>query len=210
MAIASRPQSTKLSDGERAKLVIRYFPPGRPRLYAMVVTLAENGSGDPRAINHNRDGSLDRGLWQINSRYHHEVMDSCAFSPACSTEAASRISLRGANWSQWSTWNHYHGLTGFPQTIRERAARALTENEVKLGPGPFDPGSIAKDVGGAALGIIKAPLTATQQIAKLIVLLMSAKLWIRIGMVLGGAVLLVLALKLLFGFSIPLPYGMKV
>lgn len=42
---------------------------GGPRVeapWAASIALAESG-GDPNAINHNSNGSIDRGLWQINS-----------------------------------------------------------------------------------------------------------------------------------------------
>ena len=50
-------------------------------------------------------GSYDRGLWQINSYYHSEVSDACAFQVQCNTAAAFRISGRGRNWSAWASYN---------------------------------------------------------------------------------------------------------
>ena len=51
-------------------------------------------------------GSVDRGLWQINSCYHAEVSASCAFDGACNARAMVAISSHGSNWSPWSTyWN---------------------------------------------------------------------------------------------------------
>jgi hypothetical protein len=49
-------------------------------------------------------GSTDRGLWQINSCYHSEVTDTCAFDPACNAKAMASISSDGTNWSPWSTY----------------------------------------------------------------------------------------------------------
>ncbi len=41
---------------------------------------------NPRAINTNRDGSRDRGLFQINEKYHPEVTDDQAFDPEFATQ----------------------------------------------------------------------------------------------------------------------------
>lgn len=41
---------------------------------------------DPHAINNNMEYGVDRGLFQINSRYHPEVSNECAFDVTCSTK----------------------------------------------------------------------------------------------------------------------------
>src|SRR5207253_6085129 len=51
------------------------------------------------------NGSIDRGLWQINSYWHREVSDAEAHNPSKSAAAAYRISHGGSNWSAWSTYN---------------------------------------------------------------------------------------------------------
>ena len=50
-------------------------------------------------------GSYDRGLWQINSYYHGEVSDACAFQVQCNTAAAFLISGKGRNWSAWGAYS---------------------------------------------------------------------------------------------------------
>src|SRR5690242_11175877 len=49
---------------------------------SVAVALAESG-GWSHARLINTDCSVDRGLWQINSYWHGEVSDSCAFDPTC-------------------------------------------------------------------------------------------------------------------------------
>jgi hypothetical protein len=49
-------------------------------------------------------GSIDRGLWQVNSCYHPSVSATCAFNPACNAMAMASISSDGTNWSPWSTY----------------------------------------------------------------------------------------------------------
>lgn len=77
---------------------------------AVAIALAESG-GDPgaRGLNRNAQGqttSVDRGLWQINSVYHPEVSDTCAYNPACAANSAYTISNRGQNWQPWSTFSN--------------------------------------------------------------------------------------------------------
>jgi hypothetical protein len=53
----------------------------------------------------NTDCSVDRGLWQINSYWHGEVSDSCAFDPTCNAQATHTIWANGG-WTQWTTYNN--------------------------------------------------------------------------------------------------------
>src|SRR3989440_10444530 len=43
----------------------------------------------------NTDCSVDRGLWQINSFWHGEVSDSCAFDPTCNAQGTHTIWAAG-------------------------------------------------------------------------------------------------------------------
>lgn len=46
--------------------------------------------------------TVDRGLWQLNSKWHSEVSDADAYDLQNSTKAAYRISKHGADWTQWA------------------------------------------------------------------------------------------------------------
>ena len=63
---------------------------------AVSVSLAESG-GDAHVQGPNSDGSIDRGLWQLNSRWHPEVSDACAYDPECNAKETFRISKQGTN-----------------------------------------------------------------------------------------------------------------
>lgn len=65
------------------------------------VSSATNSNG---ASGHCPNGSVDRGMWQINSCWHSEVSASCAFDPVCNAKAAYRISSSGTDWSPWTTY----------------------------------------------------------------------------------------------------------
>lgn len=73
--------------------------------WTVSVAVAEaESAGWTRARHINTGCSVDRGLWQINSYWHPEVSDSCAFSPPCNARAAHTIRVRGG-WRQWSVYN---------------------------------------------------------------------------------------------------------
>ena len=77
----------------------------KPKL-AAAIAMAES-SGDPLAVGINRKPrSRDRGLFQINDRWHPEVTNRCAFDARCNAEAALEISEGGRDWRQWSTWHN--------------------------------------------------------------------------------------------------------
>jgi len=52
---------------------------------ALAIAKCESGL-NPEAKHKNRDGSIDRGLWQWNSLAHPEVYDDCAYDAECSTK----------------------------------------------------------------------------------------------------------------------------
>jgi hypothetical protein len=49
-------------------------------------------------------GSVDRGLWQINSCYHPSYSSTCVFDGACNARAMAKISDSGTDWSPWWTY----------------------------------------------------------------------------------------------------------
>lgn len=73
---------------------------------ATAVCLAES-SGRPDAYNDNAGPppSRDRGLWQINSMFHSEVSDDCAYRALCNARNAFRISNEWTDFTPWATFN---------------------------------------------------------------------------------------------------------
>lgn len=65
---------------------------------ASAVALAESG-GNPNSSNTNRNGTIDRGLWQINS-IHGSLS---TFDVMGNARAAVSISKNGTNWRPWCT-----------------------------------------------------------------------------------------------------------
>lgn len=72
---------------------------------AIIVAIALAESGGNPAIRGGQD-PRDRGVLQINSYWHPEVSDACAFDPACAFKAAFSISSNGTNFSQWTTFTN--------------------------------------------------------------------------------------------------------
>ncbi len=66
---------------------------------AAAIAMAES-AGNPGAKNVNTDGSIDRGLWQINSV--HGALST--FGRLANARAAVRISGNGRNWNPWVTF----------------------------------------------------------------------------------------------------------
>jgi TP901 family phage tail tape measure protein len=67
---------------------------------AAAVAMAESG-GDPNAENHNSNGTIDRGLWQINSIHGAHS----TFDPMGNARGAVSISSGGSNWTPWVAYN---------------------------------------------------------------------------------------------------------
>lgn len=94
---------SKVSDVDIAKLAYNAGFRGEDVKWAVAVALAESG-GDAGAVNNkNRDGSVDRGLWQINSVHVGSGFDvTKAFDPAYNATWAKRIHQSAGNtWKPW-------------------------------------------------------------------------------------------------------------
>lgn len=107
---------------------------------AAAVALAES-AGKPDAENHNGDGSIDRGLWQINS-IHGALSTKDIRGNA---RAAIQISKNGTDWSPWVTFKNkdykkfLNGEPGWdkptidPKTIIPDPLQGLVDFVSKLG-----------------------------------------------------------------------------
>lgn len=104
------PQKLAYSMGELARLVLWAGFRGTSAAIAVSVIMAE--SGGRRLARHvvgreggRAAGSVDRGLSQINSYWHPEVSDRCAYDTYCNLQQFWRISGHGRNFRPWSTFN---------------------------------------------------------------------------------------------------------
>jgi Lysozyme like domain len=137
------------------------FPDRKTAAVAAAIILAESG-GKADARNTNSDGSVDRGWWQINSRWHPEVSDACADNLICSTKAAKRISK---NWTDFSAWTTYRS-GAYKKHLGAQDEAVETNDVLGIGVPDIDP-----------WGWLKG--------------LVDPILWLRIGQVILGGIMLV-------------------
>lgn len=70
----------------------------------------------------NEDGSVDRGLCQLNSKYHAEVTDDDAYTPSAACAALRRIYIAsGRSFNQWAAYKSgaYRRFMGEAQLARQ-------------------------------------------------------------------------------------------
>lgn len=89
------------------------------------------------------NGSVDRGLWQINSCYHSEVSDRCAYRAKCNARAAKRISDHGKDWTPWSAYNSgaYRQYLAVARLAVHQAWSARQPQRDSSGAGVFNAGA---------------------------------------------------------------------
>lgn len=175
-----------LEPGEYRDLLAGFKNP----LEAYAVIMRES-KGKIRAVNINRDGSRDRGIFQINDKAHPDVSDDCAFNPQCAVRAALRISKNGTDWGPWASSGSVHPNTNglkLPKTDADDAGL------FGIGRGPG-----LDTVAGDAVGSVAEVLT------KFFKLVTSTEFWLRFGAGIAGIVLVVLGLKSLTGIDPPIP-----
>lgn len=78
-----------------------FIEPGLSTIVA--IAQAESGLATD-ARNVNNDGSIDRGVLQINNKWHPEVSDAQAYAPQSAFQAGYRISSRGTDFTPWTTY----------------------------------------------------------------------------------------------------------
>jgi len=89
-------------EGKTAEQVIREvaIEEGVDADLAVRVAKAESGL-QPTAYNLDKGDSMDRGIFQWNSKYHPEITDECAFNVEC----AARAFCKAVNEGHLSWWN---------------------------------------------------------------------------------------------------------
>lgn len=177
------------------------------KITATAIVLGESG-GDPRAVNRNSDTSIDRGLWQINSRWHPGVTERMAFDVALSTGYALQISQGGTNFQLWNARLHRN----FPDHLRraEQAANAVGSTGGAPSGGGSSPGwRDLVDAGGNAVldavpggGIIRGAFSTAADIfamlGKVLGVITSKDFWTRAAYILAGLALVAAAAYLVF------------
>ena len=60
------------------------------------------------------NGTVDRGLWQINS-VHTQFSPACDYDTLCAAKAAFSISAEGTDWEPWVTYQHGAEIPFLPE-----------------------------------------------------------------------------------------------
>lgn len=100
-SVPGQPARTKYTVPQLVSLWIRNGGSKTASAVAGAVAFAESG-GDPNAMNHNTNGSIDYGLWQINSVHGATTAD---LDPDKNAKDAIAISKNGTDWTPWVTYN---------------------------------------------------------------------------------------------------------
>lgn len=208
----------RMSPVELAELVTEYG--FADRVTAVAVILGESG-GDPSATNR-EPGNVDRGLWQISSKWHPNVSDAEAYDVQASTAYALQLSSGGSDFNPW----HATRASQFA-SHRRTAEQAVAEHDQGDGdggqpwwkkvpipnvPGMPNPGAIgagagaigdaADKVGGAVTGAVSGVGDVLGYAGKALSVLTSADFWKRAAWALAGLALVVLGVWAIFGRDI--------
>lgn len=167
----------KLSASEIKGYAVKAGVTGQNAVIATAIALAES-KGDTDAIHHNSNGTVDYGVWQINS-VHGALLNSHNWrDPSDNAEMMFTISNGGRNWSPWSTFKSGAYVAYLS------AASAPADTTVTGGV--------------TTIGDTANPFSALQNFAQLI---SNPHTWTRLGLVAGGGLLIMTA----FHISIPIP-----
>lgn len=173
---------------------------------AAAIAMAES-AGNSSASNHNSNGSIDRGLWQINS-VHGSLS---TFDPLANAKAAVKISSNGKNWHPWVTYNsgaYKKFLKGNvpPGTVSVGAgASTLGIEETDAIPGMDWLGKLPSTLTGAASGIgdigtgLGHLATAFGTLEHWIAIIFTPGFWLRIGAFTAGMFFFLFSLYFLKG-----------
>ena len=168
---------------------------GRAGIEAVAIMAAESGLRTD-ATHTNANGSIDRGIWQINSVHNGSISPADQLDPVKATAYAYRLSAGGTNWSPWVAW------TSGRADVDAVVAGLLGEGHSGFGDLVSDPvGAVTGVLGGSVEAVtsragLPNPLAGidgvaqgVQAIAGFVGLLFRADTWKRIGLVAGGLAL---------------------
>lgn len=136
--------------------------------------------------------SVDRGLWQLNSRWHPEVSDTMADDPVIATREAFRISAGFTSWRPWATYNngaYRRWLTAAEAAVTETAAKQEQYDA-------SHPGGITGVVAGVG-GVLNSAGHAALAVPDFLARLADPHTWLRVVQVVAGLGAVVLGTLLL-------------
>lgn len=174
---------------------------------AIAVALAESGGKDIRGYERNSNGTYDWGRWQINEVHKQTVatlqpdIKGQRFNPDGYRDGlyiarwAFELSKGGTDWSPWSTWPG-EAARYLPMAVSVTASMTADEwSKTPLGQAVVWTGEAVEGaveaVGDAAAAVADA--VTPDGIGAFFGALTDSDTWVRVGLVLGGAAVVLLA-----------------
>ncbi len=99
-----------VSDRDRYQLALAAGFSAEEAITATAISIAEDGGGDPAAEHVNKDGSIDKGLWQVNSRWFSQFGGREALADPLNNARAAHAIYGIQGWCAWSTYDARCGL----------------------------------------------------------------------------------------------------
>ena len=120
---SSHIEGGRLTPAEIARVAHQAGVPCGDKLVTAVAVGLGESDGVEQATHSNTDGSIDRGVWQINSRAWPEYPEKCTFDAVCNAGAMVDISGGGSNWQPWLAFTNQR----YQQFLSDARAAEATE-----------------------------------------------------------------------------------
>lgn len=160
---------------------------------AVAIALAESGGNEGIVSDPNTNGTIDVGLWQINSTHrdsHPEWTTTWLQNPDNNAKAMAALSNRGTYWIPWSAYKN-----GAYRKHLETAKAAVEGITLTQGVGDiFDGVPVVGDAIDAAQATADTLASIADPLIKGAQWVGTPKNWIRIAEVVGGIALGLVAL----------------
>jgi len=174
------------------------FPPGEIAT-ATAVALAESGGETTATNNKNTNGSIDYGLWQINTVHGSLLNQGDKFNPLDNARMALVVWQRAGNkWTPWTVYKTSAYRTHMGAATMGAAA-PIDPQELVGSPGDTSTVPAGTTVGSSPLDMLGPIGTALGSVVGIFNRLTSGSLWLRIGAFMLGSWLLILSLLRLSG-----------
>jgi hypothetical protein len=168
---------------------------------AVAVAKAESGY-DPQAVNHNTNGTTDRGLWQINDVWTDTLVKAGTITHAedlfTATTNARAMALIHRT-SGWQPWSSDPAISA--GAYRTEAADAVKHHTSKSGGyGITVPGVGSVGAGGSPTDLVpglSGLIDAANSASRFASLLVDPRTWLRVAEVLAGLTLVVIGVVII-------------
>ncbi len=176
---------------------------------ATAVVLGESGGNTQAENRGNSDGSIDRGLWQINSVHAKSERNPDGLTVAemfdldASTRYALRLSSGGTDYNPWAATRsrNFGAHRATAERVKDAPPMLVRDREEATQTG----GEQISEAAGRVADVVAGPLAGAGDVlaflGKGLAVLVSPDFWKRAGYGLAGLVLVYLGVLAIFGRS---------